>query len=266
MSILDKIVIDTKDLVSKRKSDISIGSLESLALYNMPRVDFEEALAADELAIIAEIKKASPSKGIIRSDFNPSRIAAQYTSSGANAISVLTEPLHFQGQLNYLADVRETTALPLLRKDFIIDPYQLIEARAYGADAVLLIATTLDKKQLADLHQAANEMNLACLVEVYDSSEINRLDFNQVRILGVNNRNLHTFNVRLKHSIEVFRTAPAHVIKVSESGINSGEDLAFLQANGSDAVLIGETFMRADHPGEALAEMRQDLNKLVTQK
>ncbi len=263
MSILDRIVEDTRKLVADRRAKISIGALESMPLYNTSRLDFEGALRQEPLAIISEIKKASPSKGIIREDFEPTRIAAQYTAFGANAISVLTEPMYFQGQLKFLSDVRETTTLPLLRKDFILDPYQLIEARAYGADAVLLIATILDKKQLHDLHQAASELNLACLVEVYAAEEIERIDFNQVRILGVNNRNLHTFNVDLNHSIKVFQAAPAGVIKVSESGIESGEDLQYLQANGSDAVLIGETFMRADKPGEKLAAMRQSMFNLI---
>lgn len=263
MSILDKIVEDTRALVAERKSSTSIGSLEASALYNKSRLDFEGALKADGLAVIAEIKKASPSKGIIRADFEPTRIAAQYTSFGANAISVLTEPLHFQGQLKFLADVRETTNLPLLRKDFIIDPYQLVEARAYGADAVLLIAAILDKKQLNHLHKAANELNLDCLVEVYDANEMDRIDFDQVRILGVNNRDLRTFEVNLKHSINVFKSAPDNVIKVSESGIHSGEDLFFLRSHGSDAVLIGETFMRAENPGEALADMRRVMIETV---
>lgn len=263
MSILDRIVTDTRQLIAKRKAEISIGALEAMPLYNAARQGFEVALATDTLAIISEIKKASPSKGIIREDFDPTRIAAQYSASGANAISVLTEPLHFQGQLKFLSDVRETTTLPLLRKDFILDPYQLIEARAYGADAVLLIATILDKKQLFDLHQAANELNLDCLVEVYAAEEINRLDFDQVRILGVNNRDLHTFTVDLNHSINVFNSAPADVLKVSESGIETGRDLQYLQAHGSDAVLIGETFMRAPDPGAKLAALRKDLLDLA---
>lgn len=263
MSILDRIVADTKKLIADRRAKISIGALESMPLYNKSRLDFEQALRTEPLAFISEIKKASPSKGIIREDFEPTRIAAQYTAFGAHAISVLTEPMYFQGQLKFLSDVREITSLPLLRKDFILDPYQLIEARAYGADAVLLIATILDKKQLFDLHQAAKELNLDCLVEVYAAEEIERLDFNQVRILGVNNRNLHTFNVDLNHSIRVFNDAPAGVLKVSESGIETGEDLHYLQSHGSNAVLIGETFMRAPNPGEKLAALRQSMLDLM---
>lgn len=266
MSILDNIVADTRALVASQKTRVSIGALQRSPLYNPPRVDFEQALRAPGLSVIAEIKKASPSKGIIRADFSPTRIATQYTAGGARAISVLTEPLHFQGSPQYLADVRETTKLPLLRKDFIIDTYQLEEARAHGADAVLLIAAILDKKQLFDLHKAANELNLACLVEVYDAAEMDRIDFDQVRILGVNNRDLHTFSVNLQHSIDVFASAPAGVIKVSESGIHSADDLAYLQSNGSDAVLIGETFMRADDPGQKLASMQQELSEKVAAK
>lgn len=262
MSILDKIVADTRDLVARRKAEVSLGSLEMQPLYNKSRLDFAGALRNSEnsdqsLAIIAEIKKASPSKGVIREDFDLVRIASQYTAAGANALSVLTEPLHFQGDIKYLASVREVTALPLLRKDFIIDPYQLVEARAHGADAVLLIATILDKKQLHDLHQAAGDLNLDCLVEIYHANEMERIDFNQVQILGVNNRNLHTFEVDLGHSTRVFASAPENVIKVSESGIYTSDDLRYLQENGSHAVLIGESFMRADNPGQKLMELRE---------
>ncbi len=263
MSILDNIVADTRALVAQQKTQVSIGALQRSPLYNPPRKNFEQALRTSGLSIIAEVKKASPSKGIIREDFNPTRIAAQYTAGGANAISVLTEPLHFQGSLQFLSDVRETTNLPLLRKDFIIDTYQLEQARAHGADAVLLIAAILDKKQLYDLHKAANELNLACLVEVYDASEMDRIDFDQVRILGVNNRDLRTFEVNLQHSVDVFADAPANVVRVSESGIHSSDDLAYLLAHGSDAVLIGETFMRADDPGEKLAAMQHELSEKV---
>ena len=161
--------------------------MEGLPYFQQPTRDFGTALREEGLSFIAEIKKASPSKGLIRPDFHPRRIASQYTANGASAISVLTEPLYFQGSLDYLSDVREVTDLPLLRKDFIVDPYQLVEAKAYGADAVLLIATILDKKQIHDLHDAAHSLGLACLVEIYHKSELDRIDFNQVSNLGVNN-------------------------------------------------------------------------------
>jgi indole-3-glycerol phosphate synthase len=169
--------------------------------------------------------------------------------------------MHFEGSLDYLATARRVTDLPLLRKDFIIDPYQLIEARAYGADAVLLIATALDPVQLRDLHQAADALGLSCLVEVYHLDELDQIDFDQVSVLGVNNRDLRTFEVDLSHSVRVFRHVPESIVRVSESGLRTGDDLAYLELNGIDAVLIGETFMRELEPGlmlrKTLAEARR---------
>lgn len=264
MNILDQIVDDTRALVARRKRIVSLRELESIPQFEQPTIDFRRSLAGDALAFIAEIKKASPSKGIIREHFNPATIARSYTQAGAHAISVLTEPLHFQGSLDYLAEVRQVTDRPLLRKDFIIDPYQLVEAKAYGADAVLLIATMLDSSQLYDLHQAAASLGLACLVELYDANEVDRVDFDQVSILGVNNRDLRTFNVKLDHSISVFNTLPPGVLKVSESGIHTTDDLQYLKAHGSDAVLIGERFMRAEDPGKALLSFIQAVNTVST--
>ena len=265
MSILDRIVDDTRRLVASRKRETPVRMLEERPMFSRRTTDFRAALNGPELAFIAEIKKASPSKGLIRPDFNPPAIAARYTQGGAAAISVLTEPLHFLGDLDYLSAVREVTDLPLLRKDFIIDPYQLIEARAAGADAVLLIAAILEKSQLFDLHQTAASLGLACLVEVYEASEIDRIDFDQVSILGVNNRNLHTFNVDLSHAPNVFSQAPAGVVRVAESGIHTAEDLAYLKEHDSDAVLIGETLMRAKDPGALLASFYASVNEPTRQ-
>ncbi len=252
MNILDRLVADTRELLAGRKARIARNDLEQRPLFGEPRRSLRNALRADGLAFIAEIKKASPSKGIIRQDFDPRDVAEQYTEAGTQAISVLTEPLHFQGALDYLQDVRPLTDAPLLRKDFIVDPYQLIEARAYGADAVLLIAAVLDRQQLFDLHQAAEALGLECLVELYASEELERVDFDQVKILGVNNRDLRTFEVDLTHSATLFRTVPPGVVRVSESGIYTTEDLRFLMEHGADAVLIGESLMRAPRPGDRL--------------
>lgn len=255
MSILDKIVQDTRQLLHDRKKQTPVSSLQSMPLFTTPTRSFHAALDTPELAFITEIKKASPSKGIIREDFDPPRIAQQYTGAGAQAISVLTEPLYFQGSLDYLQAVRSETDCPLLRKDFIFDEYQLVEAKAYGADAVLLIATILEKAQLKALHQAANELGLDCLVELYDESELERIDFDQVRILGVNNRDLRTFEVDLTHSTGVFAHCPSTVLKVSESGIYTSEDLYYLRQHQTDAVLIGESLMRAPDPGNKLQSL-----------
>ena len=254
-SILDRIVADTRDLVSQRQSRTSVQELEAMLLFEPERRDFAGALRTDRLAVIAEIKKASPSKGVIREDFDVADLAAQYDRGGAAALSVLTEPLHFQGAPENLSIAREQTGRPLLRKDFIVDPYQLVEARAYGADAVLLIAAVLERAHLYDLHQAASDLGLACLVEVYDRKELDRLDFDQVAILGVNNRDLRTFEVDLDHSLRVFAEAPDGVIRVSESGLRTADDLAHLRDHGVDAVLIGETLMRAEKPGAALRDL-----------
>ncbi len=261
MTILDQIVADTKGLVAERKRKTPMRSLEGMRGFERSTIDFAAALKQDTLAFISEVKKASPSKGVIRPDFDPVGIAEQYAEAGTAAISVLTEPLHFQGALQYLADVRRRVQVPLLRKDFIIDLYQLFEARAYGADAVLLIAAVLDKYQLYDFQQAAAELGLACLVELYEMRELDKLDFDQVRVLGVNNRDLRTFEVDIDHSLRVFAEAPNTVIKVAESGLKSAAELVYLRERGVDAVLIGETFMRAKHPGDALKQMRDELAK-----
>ncbi|MEZ4701751.1 MAG: indole-3-glycerol phosphate synthase TrpC [Rhodothermales bacterium] len=264
MSILDRIVGATRELVEARKRETTPAMLEAMPLWATPRRSLEAALRIDDLAIIAEIKKASPSKGVIREDFDPASIAASYAAGGADALSILTEPLFFQGAPENLALARGVASIPLLRKDFIVDAYQLLEARAWGADAVLLIATILDTSQLRDLHQTAGDLGLEALVEIYDPAELDRIDFDQVRILGVNNRNLHTFEVDLAHSARVFAAIPNHVVRVSESGLDTADDLAYVRRHGSDAVLIGESFMRAADPGARLASVRHDLHSLLS--
>jgi len=263
MTILDRIVADTRRLVAQRTRDIPLPVLEERIAAAGPTRSLEAALRHEHLAILAELKKASPSQGVIRETFDVADLARQYEAGGARAVSVLTEPMHFQGSLDNLALARQTVALPLLRKDFIVDLYQLFEARAYGADAVLLIAALLDRATLFDLHQSARELGLACLVEIYDLHELDRLDFEQVRILGVNNRDLRTFEVDIDHSLRVFKHAPEHVVRVSESGLRTPEDLAHLRRHGVDAVLIGETFMRAPNPGHTLATLQRNVQTLL---
>ncbi len=258
-TILDQIIHDTRELVSHRKAHVPLQRLEEKPFFHGPTLPLAKALRRDRLAVIAEIKKASPSKGVIRPDFDVTDLARQYKSAGADAVSVLTEPAHFQGSLDYLARARCTVDLPLLRKDFIIDPYQLVEARAYGADAVLLIAAVLDRTHLRDLHQAADALGLSCLVEVHEAEELDRIDFDQVKILGVNNRNLRTFEVDVDHALRVFTRVPKGIVRVAESGLRSADELAYLRARGVDAVLIGETFMRAAAPGEKLRAMRREV-------
>lgn len=255
---------DTRELVNRRRDSIPLAALEERPLFDRTPLSLAKVLRREELAVIAEVKKASPSKGVIRPDFDPAGIAAQYEKNGAAAVSVLTEPLHFQGHPEYLEAVRDEVAIPLLRKDFIIDPYQLVEARAYGADAVLLIAAVLGRQQLYDLHQAADELGLSCLVELYEKNELDRIDLDQVSILGVNNRDLRTFEVDIDHSLRVFEHLPASVIRVAESGLRTAEELAYLRRRGTDAVLIGETLMRDTHPGQKLQALRTETARLLT--
>jgi len=230
--------------------------------YQRTPFSLEEVLTKDGLSIIAEIKKTSPSRGLIRPDFDPEDLSKQYEYSGASAISVLTEPKHFGGSLEDLALVRNTVHVPVLRKDFVVDPYQLYEARAYGADAVLLIAAVLDRYELYDLHQTAESLGLSCLVELHELDEIGKLDLDHVKIIGVNNRDLRTFLVDIHHSLRVFEHIPEGIIRVSESGLRSARELAHLHSQGVNAVLMGETFMRAGEPGIVLRALIQELRSL----
>ncbi len=263
MDILTTIINDTRLLIEKQKSTVPPAFLESLPSFSAPTLSLETTLREGPLSVIAEIKKASPSRGIICKDLDVASVAKTYTANGAQAISVLTEPLHFFGSLEHLSDARQMTDLPLLRKDFIIDPYQLLEARAFGADAVLLIASVLDAIQLRDLHETANELGLDCLVEVYDERELERINFDQVRIIGVNNRNLRTFEVDIAHSVRIFKHVPETLVRVSESGLKSPENLAYLEINGINAVLIGETFMRGVDPGAVLKRTLAETRRLA---
>jgi indole-3-glycerol phosphate synthase len=265
VSILDDIIDDTRELVERRKSETPISELEQRPFYDdREPLSLVEALKERGLSFIAEIKKASPSKGQIRESFDPASIAQQYAEHDAAAISVLTEPQYFDGSLEHMAWIRaHVPETPLLRKDFIIDPYQLVEARAVGADAVLLIATALDPGQLSELHAAATELGLSCLVEVYAEEDLDKIDWNQVSILGVNNRDLHTFEVDIENSLRIFDQAPKSVGRVAESGLSDPETLVRLRKGGVNGVLIGEHLMRAEHPGEALSQLRAEGKKIA---
>lgn len=267
MSILDDIIDDTRDLVERRKKETPISELQDRPFYDEREpLSLVEALKERGLSFIAEVKKASPSKGVIRESFDPAAIAQQYAEHDAAAISVLTEPLHFNGSLEHMAWIRaHVPETPLLRKDFIIDPYQLVEARAVGADAVLLIATALDPGQLSELHAAATELGLSCLVEVYAEEDLEQIDWDQVDILGVNNRDLHTFDVDIENSLRIFDQTPKSVGRVAESGLSDPETLVRLRQAGVNGVLIGEHLMRAEHPGEALSELRAEGKKIAMQ-
>lgn len=252
MAVLDDIVARCRETVAQAKARIPQRALEERPLYHEARRGFLAAVQQRKPAIIAEVKRASPSKGLIRSDFDPVWIAQRYAAAGASALSVLTEEHFFQGSLQYLAAIRAAVALPLLRKDFTLDPYQIVEARAWGADAVLLIAAILDDAQMKDLHAAAWAIGLDVLVEVHSEDELERVRGLGATLIGVNNRDLRTFVTRLATAEWLRPLMPAGVTAVAESGIETPADIARLRRAGYDVFLIGESLMRATDPGEAL--------------
>lgn len=223
-----------------------------------PRGFLRRLVAAPGVAIIAEAKKASPSKGVIAPDFDPVRIARHYRAGGATALSVLTDVDFFQGSLAYLPLVRAAVDLPVLRKDFLIDPLQIDEAQAVGADAVLLIVAILDDGQLREFRLQAESLGMDALVEVHDERELERALAADSRLIGINNRNLNTFEVSLDTTLSLMGKVPAERLLVTESGIMTPEDVKRLRDVNINAFLVGEAFMRADEPGEALAELFGD--------
>ncbi|NBC66585.1 MAG: indole-3-glycerol phosphate synthase TrpC [Bacteroidetes bacterium] len=261
--ILEKIANQTREDLKKRKREITFRDLQSLKGYEKERLNFAEALKGDSVSIVAEVKKASPSKGVIRADFDPLKIADAYIENGASAISVLTDEPFFKGSLKYLERISEISPVPLLRKDFIIDPYQVKEAKAYGADAVLLIVTMYEGNQLSELIAAANEFGIQALVECYEKEEVESLDWDQIQILGVNNRDLKKFEVDLHRGIDLLEMAPEEVVTVSESGIHKPEDLMKLYKHNIHSALIGEHFMKQPDIGAALKRFIDEFKELI---
>ena len=261
--VLKKIVEHKRNEVAAALATTSIDDLRTQIadLEDTPR-GFERALrdavASNWTAVIAEIKKGSPSKGIIRPDFDPLEIAEIYQNNGATCISVLTDEHFFMGNLRYLALIRETVSLPLLRKDFIIDPYQIYEARAAGADAILLIAECLELSKLKDFQALAKELHLDVLLEVHDEIEMEKALQTECTLIGVNNRNLRTFTTDLTTTGRLARMMPANRLLVAESGIHSRADIIQLQGDGAKAFLIGEALMREKNIGSKLQEMLND--------
>ena len=252
-TILDKIVATKKIEIEQAQAAVPISELQA-ALSDAPPVrDFLLPLSASgSIKLIAEIKKASPSAGIIREDFDPVEIASVYETHGASCISVLTDETYFQGKLEFLTSIRKHVSLPLLRKDFILTRYQLLEARVAGADAVLLIAECLDDETLNHLVQETLQLGITPLVELYDPANLERVVQTGAKLIGVNNRNLHTFEVDLGHSIRVSAMVPAGTTFVSESGIRTREDVLRLEAANINAMLVGETLTRQDDIGTAV--------------
>jgi indole-3-glycerol phosphate synthase len=255
--ILDEIASYTKERVRKIKSDAPLEAIreKALALPGDTGFPFEKALAAPELSFICEIKKASPSKGVIAEDFPYVEIARAYEEAGGAAISVLTEPRYFLGSDAYLKEIAETVTVPILRKDFTIDPYQLYEAKLLGASAVLLICTLLGDEELESYIKLADELGLSALVEAHDESEVEKARRAKARIIGVNNRDLKTFDVDVTNSLRLRKHIPGSILFVSESGISSREDVQRLQQNGTDGILIGEALMRAPDKKSYLREL-----------
>jgi len=250
LTILDDIIAYKKDEVVQAKAATPIAALESLACMAAPPRGFEKALrraGATGFALIAEIKKASPSKGIIRADFDPAALARGYADGGAACLSVLTDGPSFQGAAGYLHAARDAVSLPIIRKDFMIDPYQVVEARAWGADCILLIMAVLSDAQARELSDAAISLELDVLIEAHDEVEIDRAIGLGPAMIGVNNRNLKTFVTDLATTEWLAPRAPHDRLLVSESGINSHGDLIRLQAAGAGAFLVGESLMRCDN-------------------
>jgi len=250
--ILEDIVRDKRTDLEAVRARVPVAALRDRPLFHLPRQPLRPALEARRRAIIAEVKKASPSRGVICADFDPVRIATTYAANGAAAISVLTEERYFQGHLDDLAAVRAAVAVPLLRKDFLFDAYQLYEARAYGADAVLLIVAILSDTLVREFLGLADELHLTALVEVHDRPELDRALRSGARLIGINNRDLRTFHTTLATTEALVPAVPSDTCVVAESGIDTVADLVRLERQGVRAFLIGEALMRAADPGARL--------------
>lgn len=259
--ILEEIAAKTRIRVEEQKRKRSLAEIrrEAEQFPHRNRLEdfaFEKALGEKELSFICEVKKASPSKGIIAQDFPYMKIAMEYESAGAAAISVLTEPFYFQGSDNYLMQIVESVQIPVLRKDFTVDSYQIYEAKRLGASAVLLIAALLDTQTLKEYREIAESLGMSALVEAHTETEVESALDSGARIIGVNNRDLKTFEVDVENSVRLRKLVPPQILFVSESGIKNREDIARLEENGTNAVLIGETFMRSGDKAGQLAKLR----------
>jgi indole-3-glycerol phosphate synthase len=257
--ILDQIVAVKREEIAAARKKRSLEAVREDAFSRVLTRDFEAALrakvAAGKAAVIAEVKKASPSKGVLREDFIPADIAQSYAEGGAACLSVLTDRQFFQGSVDFLKQARASCDLPVLRKDFLVDPYQVYESRAMGADCILLIAACLADAQMAEMEAIARSLDMAVLVEVHDGAELQRALKLQTPLVGINNRNLRTFEVSLDTTLALQREVPADRLLVTESGILTPADVQRMRDAGIHAFLVGEAFMRAKEPGEALAAL-----------
>jgi len=252
--MLDKIIAQKREEVEQRKKVATITYLQERIARQKPPLDLAPALKGDHIRLIAEVKQASPSRGMLSPNFNPIELAQTYAEGGAAAISVLTEANYFMGSIEYLAAIKEVVGLPLLRKDFIFDPYQVYESRAYGADALLLIVAILSQEQLKELVSLSHSLGLRCLVEVHNEGEAEKAVLSEAEIIGINNRDLDTFTVDIDTTHRLRPLIPQKRIVVSESGIKSRKDIEKLGKWGVDAVLVGEALVTA---GDVLAKMKE---------
>lgn len=257
--ILQKILARKVEEVAARAARVPLNEIrQRAAAADAPRgfvAALERTIADGQAGVIAEIKKASPSKGLLREHFDPPAIARSYAAGGAACLSVLTDVDFFQGSDQYLRQARSACALPVLRKDFTVDPYQIYEARALGADCILLIVAALGDAMLMELAGLTAELGMDALVEVHDAEELDRALHLPCRLVGINNRNLRTFETRLDTTLNLLKGIPAGRLVVTESGIHTREDVALMRGHGVHAFLVGEAFMKADDPGRKLAEM-----------
>jgi len=255
--MLDKIIAQKREEVEERKKAVTITYLQERIARQKPTLDLALALKGDQIRMIAEVKQASPSRGMLSPNFNPVELAQTYAEGGAAAISVLTEANYFMGSIEHLAAIKELVGLPLLRKDFIFDLYQVYESRAYGADALLLITSILSQEQLKELILLSHSLDLKCLVEVHNKGEVERAVLSEAEIIGINNRDLNTFTVDIATSRRLRPFIPQERIVVSESGIKSKRDIEKLDKWGVDAVLVGEALVTA---GDVITKMKELLS------
>lgn len=251
-SILQRIVATKWQEIERAKSVMPLAEIQSrLADVPPPRNFLAPLQDSPPIRLIAEVKKASPSKGVIRANFDPTAIAIEYQQAGASCISVLTDEQYFQGSLAYLTAIRQAVTIPILRKDFIVDPYQIYQARLACADAVLLIAECLTPENLSQLYRLTRELGMYALIELYDERNLSTVLDTGTELLGVNNRNLNDFQVDLMHTIKLSKLVPAGRVLVAESGISSRDDVSLLESHGVQAMLVGESLMRAEDIGRA---------------
>ena len=252
--MLDEIIAQKREEVEQRKKALPLTYLKERIAQQKPPLDFARALKGDHIRLIAEVKQASPSRGILCPNFNPTKLATTYAQGGAAAISVLTEKNYFKGSIEHLAEIRQEVTTPVMRKDFIFDPYQVYESCAHGADALLLIVAILSQEQLKELLSLSHSLKLGCLVEVHNEAEVGRALLSGAEIIGINNRDLNTFTVNLNTTHRLRSLMPKEKIVVSESGIKSQSDVKKLKRWGVNAILVGEALVTSN---DVLTKMRE---------